>query len=305
MLKNNRLQSSWVSVRQHDLENDVRVFAEQCATPDSSLNEVDRQGLKLYSLLVQPVAAEFSESQTLVIELDDSLYGLSMEGLKTPSGRYFGEKYSMVYSPGIGMEQRLRRPGPIGPKNSLFLLDATHSGDSGYLPGMEAERKAIAKVFTQSTIVDGGNANWVNLRPQLAASEIFHYMGHGRLSRTGTDLVLNQKQSLGAVDFAPDIFAHSEMVVLAACSSGRGSKEGLLDTQNLVHSFLAAGVPRVVASHWNVDSDSTSHLMISFYQHITTDQTAAQAMFAARKDVLAKNAHPYYWAGFSVTGRVN
>ncbi len=305
VLKKGRLQSSWVNIRQHDLENEVRVFAEQCATPDSSLNEVDRQGLRLYSLLVQPVAAELSEAQTVVVELDDSVYGLSMEGLKTPNGRYFGEKYSVVYSPGIWMEQRLRSPGPIGPTDSLFLLDATHSADSGYLPGMEAERKAIAKAFVRSTIVDAANANWVNLRPQLAASEIFHYMGHGRPSNTGTDLVLNQKQSLGAVDFAPDVFARSEMVVLAACSSGRGSKEGLLDTQNLVHSFLAAGVPRVVSSHWNVDSDSTSHLMISFYKHIMIDQTAAQAMFAARKDVLAKKAHPYYWAGFSVTGRVN
>jgi len=56
--------------------------------------------------------------------------------------------------------------------------------------------------------------------------------------------VLNQKQSLGAADFTADRFSRSEMVVLAACSSGRSSKEGLLDNQNLVHSFLVAGVPR-------------------------------------------------------------
>ncbi|MCU1332078.1 MAG: repeat protein, partial [Candidatus Angelobacter sp.] len=133
----------------------------------------------------------------------------------------------------------------------------------------------------------------------------FHYMGHGRASRTGTDLVLNQKQSLGAADFTPDRFAHSEMVVLAACSSGRSSKEGLLDNENLVHSFLVAGVPRVVASHWDVDSGSTSELMVSFYRHVMADRTVAEAMLDARRDVLEKTPHPYYWAGFSVTGRVN
>ncbi|MGZ4876599.1 MAG: CHAT domain-containing protein [Candidatus Angelobacter sp.] len=304
-LKNGQIQGIWVKVTKNDLENELRLFAEQCATPDSSLIDLARQGLKLYALLVQPVATELSESQTVIVELDQSGYGLSLEGLKTPDGRYFGEKYSVVYSPGLWMEQLLRTPGAIGRADSLFLLDATHSADSNYLPGMEAERAFIAKVFSQSMVVDAEDANWMNLRPELAASQIFHYMGHGRPSRTGTDLVLNQRQSLGAADFTPDRFAHSEMVVLAACSSGRSSKEGLLDNQNLVHSFLAAGVPRVVASHWDVDSGSTSELMVSFYRHVTTDRTVAEAMLDARRDVLEKTPHPYYWAGFSVTGRVN
>jgi CHAT domain-containing protein/tetratricopeptide (TPR) repeat protein len=304
-LKNGHLQSSWVIISKSDIEKELRIFAEECATPDSSLADVERQGLKLYSILVQPVAAELSESQAVIVELDQSAYGLSLEGLKTPGGRYFGEKYSVVYSPGLWMEQQLRSPESIGRANSLFLLDATHSADSNYLPGMEAERAFIAKAFSQSTVADAAIVNWSSLRPQLAASSVFHYMGHGRPSRTGTDLVLNQKQSLGAADFTPDLLLHSELVVLAACSSGRSGKEGLLDNQNLVHSFLTAGVPQVVASHWDVDSGSTSELMVSFYRHVTTDRTVPQAMLDARREVLAQKSHPYYWAGFSVNGRVN
>jgi CHAT domain-containing protein len=305
VLKRDRLHSSWVDIRKQNLEDQVRLFAEQCATPDSSLSELNSQGLKLYSLLVQPVATEFAESQSLIVELDDAISGLSLEGLKTPGGRYFGERYSIVYSPGVWMEQHLRIPGPIRASDSLLLLDATHSPGAGFLPGMEAERRVIAKAFAQPIVVDAANVNWLDLRSRLAASDIFHYMGHGRPSRTGTDLMLNQNQSLGAGDVSPDAFARSELVVLAACSSGKGSEKGLLDTQNLVHSFLAAGVPRIVASHWDVDSESTSRLMISFYQHVMADQTAAQAMLNARREVQAEKAHPYYWAGFSVTGRVN
>jgi CHAT domain-containing protein len=301
-LKNGSIQSSWVKIAKNDLENELRLFAEQCATPDSSLIDVGRQGLKLYALLLQPVAAELAESKTVIVELDESSYDLTLEGLKTPAGHYFGEKYSVVYSPGLWTEQLLRNPGTIGQAQSLFLLDATHSG---YLPGMEVERDFIAKSFPRSKVVDAENANWMNLRPAVAASQIFHYMGHGRPSSTGTDLVLNPKVSLAAADFTPDRFAHSEMVVLAACSSGRSGKEGLLDNQNLVHSFLVAGVPRVVASHWDVDSGSTSQLMVSFYRHVLTDPTVAEAMLDARRDVLEKTPHPYYWAGFSITGRVN
>ncbi|MGB9119365.1 MAG: CHAT domain-containing protein, partial [Candidatus Angelobacter sp.] len=301
-VKNGEIHSSWVKIAKNDLENEIRLFAEQCATPDSSLIDVERQGLKLYALLIQPVAAELAEAKAVIVELDQSSYDLSLEGLKTPSGAYFGEKYSVVYSPGLWTEQLLRSPGTIGQAQSLFLLDATHSG---YLPGMDVERAFIAKTFPKSRVVDAENANWGNLRPEVAASQIFHFMGHGRPSRSGTDLVLSPKESLGAADFTPDRFARSEMVVLAACSSGRSGKEGLQDNQNLVHSFLAAGVPRVVASHWNVDSGSTSQLMVSFYRHMLTDPTVAEAMLDARRDVLKKTPHPYYWAGFSITGRVN
>ena len=167
------------------------------------------------------------------------------------------------------------------------------------------ERNSIAKAFPRSKVVDAENANWVNLRSEVAASQVFVFMGHGLRSITGTNLVLSPKVSLGAADFTPDRFARSEMVVLAACSSGKNGKEGLQDYQNLVHSFLVAGVPRVVASHWDVDSNSTSQLMVSFYKHVLTETTVAEAMLDARKEVLERSPHPYYWAGFSVTGRVN
>jgi CHAT domain-containing protein len=45
--------------------------------------------------------------------------------------------------------------------------------------------------------------------------------------------------------------------------------------------------------------------MVSFYKHVLTEPTVAEAMLDARKDMLGKTSHPYYWAGFSVTGRVN
>jgi CHAT domain-containing protein len=298
-VKNGEIHSSWVKIAKNDLENEIRLFAEQCATPDSSLIDVERQGLKLYTLLVQPVAAELADAKTVIVELDQTAYDLSLEGLKTPAGAYFGEKYSVIYSPGILTEQQLRNPAGIGQAQSLFLLDATHSG---YLEGMEAERAFIAKTFPRLKVVDGENANWEDSRGEIAASQIFIFMGHGRSSSTGTDLMLTPKASLRAADFTPDRFARSEMVVLGACSSG---KRGVLDNQNLVHSFLAAGVPRVVASHWDVDSNSTSQLMVSFYKHALTDPTVADAMLDARKDMLKKMPHPYYWAGFSVTGRVN
>jgi CHAT domain-containing protein len=110
---------------------------------------------------------------------------------------------------------------------------------------------------------------------------------------------------LRAKDFGPDLFKRSQLVVLAACSGAIGRQNGLEDADNLVRAFLSDGVPSIIASHWNVDSSSTSQLMISFYRHLANHESVAQAMYNARIEILRTQAHPYFWAGFTLAGRAS
>lgn len=297
------IQGTWVKGKQQDFERAVRDFAESCSTPDSNLSEVREQGAWLYSQLLQPVIARLPEYQVVAVELDRAAYNLSLEALMSPAGWYVGEKYPIVYSPGTQMEQGLRSPPPIGSQAALLLLDASHSPGSSYLPGMENQRNTISHIFPRTKIVDSSNTRWNEIRPRLVSSQILHYMGHGRRDGSGTTLILNASESLRAKDIAPELFGRSQLVVLAACSTALGRENGLLDTNSLIRAFLMARVPMVVASHWDVDSDSTSRLMISFYQNLTTDKSVAQAIYHARKEILASRPHPYYWASFSLNGR--
>jgi CHAT domain-containing protein len=299
------VQGIWVPVKQQDFERVVRDFAERCSTPDSNLSEVQEQGAWLYSRLLQPVIAQLPESEPVVVELDRSSYNLAVEALPSPAGWYFGEKYPVVYSPGAEMEHALREPALLDSRSAVFLLDASHSPGSGYLPGMEAQRSAIARLFPRTKIVDSAGTTWSELKPRLEASHVFHYIGHGRQDGSGTTLVFNAHESLRARDISPGLFAHSQLVVLAACSTAVGRENGLLDTNSLVRAFLMARVPRVIASHWDVDSATTSRLMASFYNNLAAGKSIAQAIFLARKEVLLGHPHPYYWASFSVTGRVS
>jgi len=196
-------------------------------------------------------------------------------------------------------------PAPVDLQSEVFILDASHSPGSGYLPGMEAQKTAIAHTFPRTRIVDSAGTSWTEVGARLKSSQIFHYIGHGRRDGSGTTLVFNANESLRAKDIAPGQFAHSQLVVLAACSTAIGRDNGLLDTNSLVRAFLMAGVPRVIASHWDVDSETTSRLMISFYRSITSGKSVAQAIYQARKEVLLSHPHPYYWASFSLTGRVS
>jgi CHAT domain-containing protein len=299
------VHGAWVKVKQQDFERAVRDFAERCSTPDSSLSEVQELGGWLYSQLLQPVIAQLPESETVTVELDRAAYNLSLEALSSPAGWYFGEKYPVVYSPGWEMEQALRTPEPVDSRSEIFVLDASRSPGSGFLPGMEAQRSSIARMFSRTKIVDSVGTSWSEVSPRLKSSRVFHYMGHGRPDGSGTTLVFNANESLRAKDIAPETFAQSQLVVLAACSTARGRENGLLDTNSLVRAFLMARVPRVIASHWDVDSATTSRLMISFYQNIANQKPAVQAIFDARKEILLSHPHPYYWASFSLTGRVS
>ncbi|MGC2697607.1 MAG: CHAT domain-containing protein [Candidatus Angelobacter sp.] len=300
----NSVHSTWVATERQDFDRLARDFVRKCATESSNLQELHQQGQKLYSLLIQPIVSDISEYTTLTVELDNSIYNLPMEALRSPEGVYFGEKHSVIYSAGAEIDKSLHPLQKITGKETLLLLDATHSPQAGFLPGMEEEKKALSQVFPRTNVIDSASSKWTTVQRLLAGSAIFHYMGHGLPAGTGTGLLFNETHPLQARDFAPELFQRSQLVVLAACSSAKG-KEGLLDTDSLVHALFAAGVPRVIASQWNVDSASTSQLMQSFYRSLGKNETVAQAMFDARNEMMKKAPHPYYWASFSLEGMAN
>lgn len=267
---------------------------------------MQKQGVGLYTRLLLPVVADLREAEPVVVELDRITYNLPMEALQSPDGWYFGEKFSLVYSGGSLAENNLRRRRTeINRQTPVLVLDASRAPNSGYLPGLDVQKKTITELFPHSTIVDSTTRTWAQLRGKLSENVVFHYMGHGRADGSGTALAFSQGRSLSAKDFNPALFANTQLVVLAACSTAKARDNGNWDSDSLVHAFLEAGVPHIVASRWNVDASTTSKTMVSFYQHVSAGDSVDQAMFKAKKEILAVLPHPYYWAGFSVTGRVN
>jgi CHAT domain-containing protein/tetratricopeptide (TPR) repeat protein len=101
----------------------------------------------------------------------------------------------------------------------------------------------------------------------------------------------------------------AQLVVLSACETGLGS--GALsdvpsgdDWVGLVRAFLHAGASNVVASLWQVDDLSTAELMSSFYKQYLIGAGAAEALAMAQRAMLRKpdTEHPFFWAGFVLSG---
>jgi CHAT domain-containing protein len=78
--------------------------------------------------------------------------------------------------------------------------------------------------------------------------------------------------------------------------------EGLI---GLTRGFMHAGAPRVVASLWQVDDESTAEVMRLFYRAMLERKLApAAALRAAQLELRATKrwASPYYWAAFVLQG---
>ena len=299
------IRAHWIKIRGPDLSRLVNDFAENCADPSSSLGEVHAQAQTLYELLLQPVVPDLSQGKTLVVELDRVLSKLILPALITPEGRYLSQTRAVVYSPGVLAEQNLRSPLPVEKTDRLFLLDASEPDGAGAVPGHLQEREAAFQAYSHVRLLNGDHASTAEIKRELARSTVFGFIGHGEQHDSHTELRLNSTAFLTADDFPHEALTHLKLSVLSACSTGVSSDDRLLDTANLVHPFLAAGVPDVVASQWNVDSTATTELMQNFYARVGSGETAALALNKAQNEILVARNHPYFWAGFNVSGRAN
>jgi CHAT domain-containing protein/Tfp pilus assembly protein PilF len=151
--------------------------------------------------------------------------------------------------------------------------------------------------------------------PDLRQYRVLHFATHGVVNTTRPEmsgLVLSLVDEKGqpkdgflslARVYALKLSA--DLVVLSACQTGLGTEirgEGLV---GLTRGFMYAGSPRVVATLWEVQDDSTAELMERFYRAMLTEKLPAAAALR-RAQVSMWNEErwrsPRQWAGFVFQG---
>jgi CHAT domain-containing protein len=97
----------------------------------------------------------------------------------------------------------------------------------------------------------------------------------------------------------------ADLAVLSACETGNGRISPGEGVVGMSWAFFVAGARSVVVSQWRVNSASTSRLMKTFYQAMSTqkdlnDRNKSQALREASLSLLKDHRyrHPFYWAGF-------
>ena len=99
----------------------------------------------------------------------------------------------------------------------------------------------------------------------------------------------------------------TRLVVLSACSSAGGTPVGPEGLAPLVRPLIAAGVPGVVGTLWNVGENSaTAELLVRFHQHYREGLDAADALRLAQLEMLRdpdlERSSVVAWAPFQMVG---
>lgn len=292
-------------------------------------------GRELWRHLLTPVVSKLKSEHRLILVLDGALRNIPFSALPLPEGNdgVVLDRHEVVTLPSLAAlaawsEDRHRPRSTDGPLLTIFAdpvvedsdprLPRARSGSGGgrlrRLPGTQAEAEAIQKLFgsAKAHVLTGFDVHQENVMERLSGQPIVHFATHATLHPYGelSGLVLSQYKADGT---PTDGFLHvfeiagrqldADLVVLAACQTSRGEEIGGEGNLGLAWSFFRAGVPRVVASLWQVGDEKTSELMIHFYEGIRDGASPSAALRAARLAIRRQpQTEPYDWAGFVFQG---
>ncbi len=205
--------------------------------------------------------------------------------------------------------------------DQLKLRDALRSSDLGSgvlvrLPATGEEARRISRrlpeneVFvalgfeaTRDLVLAGG----------LASSRVLHFASHAVTASDYPEpsgIVLTQfdvgGRPVNGFLTAAEIRRlelSADLVVLSACKTALGKNARGEGQLSLHRSFMAAGIPAVLASVWSPQDRATAELMDRFYQALLEQGLGpAAALRQAQTSLWREGYQPYHWGGFVLQG---
>jgi len=284
----------------------------------------------LYRALVAPVEPELEGASLIAIVPDMELWTLPFHALRRPSGRYLIEDAGVFYAPSLTALQiaarnarhRTQPPSllafgnPVPGDAAAAELRAAGRGSLlGALPDAEREVRSIALLYgaQHSRVYLRQDAKESVFKERAPHYDVLHLATHGLLddnapmysalllaasdSDRGDDGLLETREVV-------HMRLNAGLAVLAACDTARGSLTPGEGVVGLSWAFLMAGCPTTVVSQWATSSAPTSRLMIDFHTALTGGRTKAEALRTAELAMLhdPRYRHPFYWAPFILLG---
>jgi hypothetical protein len=279
------------------------------------------------------------EERRLVLVPDGPIHGLPFAALRLPaarSPRYLVEALPVsvaasatLYAFSLARDAAL----PSNPRPRVLLV-----GDPAYDPRSELTRglpplahareeiQEIRKVYAhrpggpcaaEVKALTGRDATVHGLLSQARNSTVVYLASHAVANpmaphdsmlllapSRGQSEALNAEEMLGQLELEK-----TRLCVLAACSTSGGHPVGPEGLAALVRPFIAAGVPGIVGTLWDVESQPAASLMPAFHRYFWAGHDAAAALRLAQLDLLKAQkpgrSSPLAWAPFQVVGRAS
>jgi CHAT domain-containing protein len=178
------------------------------------------------------------------------------------------------------------------------------------LPGSEIEATEIARLYDDPELLLDAAATKPAFLEALGRSDIVHFAGHATQGDSPGSgrlwLAPDREASTGGVVRSDEIafndLGRTRLVVLAGCRTATGERSRFEGVRGVTRPFLAAGVPMVVASLWDVDDTASRAFFLEFHRRFRGEADAATSVRLAQLALLRGDdpvlAHPSKWAGF-------
>jgi len=265
---------------------------------------------------------ELAAGGSVLVIPDEATAPLPFAALRTaPDAPFLIERYFLSYAPSLTLlltldSTPLAAPHPA-PRSALFIADPEFNTDLfPFLPRLPAARQAglrYAAHYPHAEVIDGRRATIPNVLAALQRVELLEFDGHGltnaQAPELGGLLLAPDSRSpasstvLTAADLPPGLHRRLRLVILGACSTGLTAYRDSAEVAGLVATFIARGVPEVVASAWEVQDDRTAELLDRLHQALAAGLPAAAALRSAQLALLRlRPADPdtSTWAAFQV-----
>jgi CHAT domain-containing protein/Tfp pilus assembly protein PilF len=305
-------------------------------------NKNFQAGYELFNTLISPGLEK--NIKTIIFIPDDILNFLPFETLITNKEKkdWLIKNYKIAYAPSVSsLKEIIKRKESSGRKpqkdilalgdpyfgspetesNRISTLRALYSNDSINLfrlkySGLEVD--IISTLFSKSKqkIFLRENASEEQLKNNnLAEYKIVHFATHSIIddktpAQSSIVLSLYQDPNEDGLLQTREIYnlkLNSDLVTLSACDTGLGELIHGEGIEGLNRAFFSAGTSAVLMSLWAVNDQASCQLMERFYRHLKSSESIMDALRNVKLEMIDSGvlSHPYYWAGFIVSGKAD
>lgn len=289
---------------------------------------------QLYKLLIEAYEKELL-NKSLIIIPDGKLNYISFDGLlrslpdtsKTINFSkldYLINDFNINYANSANILFKNRNKSQKFKNNTLAFAPEYNSekfdiSGTSYtlmpLPGVQREVDAIAETI-KTKIFRGNQATEQNFRENCMNSDILHLAMHAYINDSlpafsrlafspNEETDLNKDGWLNTTDIY-NLELNARMAVLSACNTGVGKLQKGEGMMSLARGFLFAGCPSIIMSLWEVEDESGTQIMTSFYKNLKKGKSKDEALRLAKlsyiKNSNSRLAHPHYWMSFKSIG---
>lgn len=282
-------------------------------------DEQRKTASELYRILISPIKNKLEKDKEICLLPDKILFHLPFAALFDE--KYFIEEFALFYAPSANVFLVCsKKAKKMKAKTSEVLLSVGNPAfepgafeDLQSLPAAEKEVRQIAAYYgDKSFSFTGRDATKENFKKNLPRAEVAHVAAHyvidDRLPLSSSLILAGKNRdeaSLANYEIIGEKLSNLRLIVLSAC---RTQIEKYYNGEGMIgasRTFLAAGVPLVVASQWEVDSDATALMMTDFHRRRSIEKLSTiEALRQSQIKLLKteKYDQPYYWAAFITLG---